>query len=86
MNDLFFIPAAEIREVANAEANKTLLVAQSNYEKEVQTSYFEALKKLYQRLNITQEDHKLSLMYVRALDDISDNLYNLNFEKMTTFN
>lgn len=43
----------------------------------------QALKDMYSRLNITQEEHKLSLMFLRALEDISDNLYNVNFKKYT---
>ena len=78
-----FIVAAEIRESASAEAYKILAIARSDYEKEVQASYFQAMKKLYQQLNFTQEDHKLSLMYIHALESISDNLYNLNFDKLT---
>ena len=79
------IAAAEIREVAYAEANKTLAIAESDYEKQVQASYAQAMKKVYRHLNITREDHKLSLMYVHALGEISDILYNLNFDTLTAF-
>ncbi|XP_076455532.1 uncharacterized protein LOC143290122 isoform X2 [Babylonia areolata] len=78
--------AAEIREAATAEAKKIRAVAEADYDKQVQMSYVEALKRFYGHLNITQEDHKLSFMYIRALDDISDNLYNLNYDKLTSFN
>ncbi|XP_070187384.1 uncharacterized protein [Littorina saxatilis] len=77
--------AAEIKEAANAEADKIRAVAEADFEKKVQASYAEALKKMYQRLNITQEDHKLSFMYIRALEDMSDNLYNINFDTLTRF-
>lgn len=78
--------AKEIREEATAEARKIRSIAEADYEKQVQTSYAQAIKKFYQRLNITREDQKLSLMYIRALEDISDNLYNLNYDQLTTFN
>ena len=77
--------AGEIRDAATAEADKILAVAQSEHEKEVQTSYFQAMKRLYQQLNFTQEDHKLSLMYIHALEGISDKLYDLNFDKLTAY-
>lgn len=77
--------AGEIRDAATAEADKILAVAQSEHEKEVQTSYFQAMKRLYQQLNFTQEDHKLSLMYIHASEGISDKLYDLNFDKLTAY-
>lgn len=78
--------ASEIREAASAEAEKIRLIAEADYEKTVQMSFAGAMKKFYQQLNITQEDHKLSFMYIRALEDISDNLYNLNYDHLTTSN
>lgn len=73
--------AAEIRQRANATASKIRMTAEADYDRQLQGSYVEALKKLYTHLNITQEDHKLSLMYIRALKDISDKLYNLNYDQ-----
>ncbi|KAL8607360.1 hypothetical protein ACOMHN_039510 [Nucella lapillus] len=77
--------ASEIREEATAEAQKIRDIAEADYDKQIQTSYAKALKKFYQHLNITREDHKLSFMYIRALEDISDNLYNLDYDKLTSF-
>ncbi|XP_046542842.1 uncharacterized protein LOC124253170 [Haliotis rubra] len=69
------VSAAEIR--ANATVNGKMIgvVAESEKEKIIQKSYIQALKDFYQKLNVVEEDHKLSLMMMRAYDDIKDNLY-----------
>ena len=59
--------------VATSEKIKT--VSEADYEKVTLNSYTRALKGLYSNLSVTDEDHKLSLMMVRALEDVKDNLY-----------
>lgn len=87
-NDLFFylFLANEIVQAGKFEANKIATIAEAEHEKVVQYSYATALQGLYSRLNVTQEDQKLSLMMIRALEESSDNLYSgLGFEKNTLF-
>ncbi|XP_071104083.1 uncharacterized protein [Haliotis cracherodii] len=67
--------AAETRANATAYGKTLGLIAVSDKEKVIQTSYIKALKGLYSRLNVVQEDHKLSLMMMLAYEDIKDNLY-----------
>ncbi|XP_067685620.1 uncharacterized protein [Haliotis asinina] len=67
--------AAEIRANATANGKKIGVIAESEKEKVIQKSYIQALKAFYQKLNVVQQDHKLSLMMIRAYDDIKDNLY-----------
>lgn len=83
--DLFFA-AEEIRQQANADGNRIKTVSEADYEKKVQYSYAHAWKGLYSNLSVTQEAHKLSLMMIKALDDIHENLYfGYGYEKNTIF-
>lgn len=78
--------AEEIIQQANAISNKTRAVSEADYEKVVQYSYSTALKGLFSNLSITQEDHKLSLMMIQALDEAKDNLYyGYAYEQNTLF-
>ncbi|XP_045180034.2 uncharacterized protein LOC123539461 isoform X2 [Mercenaria mercenaria] len=78
--------AKEIIQKGQFEANKIASIAEADKEKVVQNSYVIALNELYSRLNVTREDHKLSLMMIRALEESSDNLYSgFGFEKNTLF-
>jgi hypothetical protein len=81
-----FFPANEIIQKGNDEAKKIVVISEAEKEKEVQASYATALKGLFSTLNVTQEDHKLSLMLVRAMEDSVDNLYSgYGFEKNTLY-
>ncbi|PVD38516.1 hypothetical protein C0Q70_01131 [Pomacea canaliculata] len=62
------VAAAELQENATAYSNIIRVATRAQYEKEVQLSYMQAMKDMYSRLNITQEEHKLSLMFLRALE------------------
>lgn len=78
--------AAELLESGNAESKKILQVAEADREVVVQKSYNGALKSFYTSLNVTSEDHKLSLMMIRALDDAHENLYRgYGFEHNTLY-
>ena len=65
----------EIEEQGHADGEKIKTIAAADFEKVVQNSYARALKGLYSNLSVVYEDHKLSLMMIRALEDVKDNLY-----------
>lgn len=67
--------ANEVVQSGQFEANKVVTIAEADKEKVVQTSYATALQGLFSRLNVTNEEEKLSLMLIRALEDSADNLY-----------
>ncbi|XP_021370181.1 uncharacterized protein LOC110461164 isoform X2 [Mizuhopecten yessoensis] len=69
--------ANEMVRAGEAEGAATLVVAEANREANITTSYVAALWTMYTRLGITDMDHKLSLMMVRALEDVNvkGNLY-----------
>lgn len=78
--------AEEIIQQGYANSNKTKTVSEAKYEADVQYSYATAWKGLFSNLSVTQEDHKLSLMMMKALDDnvIQENLYlGYGYEKNT---
>ena len=78
--------AEELIQQGYANSNKTATVSAAKYEADVQSSYSAAWQGLFSNLSVTQEDHKLSLMMMKALDDnvIRDNLYlGYGYEKNT---
>lgn len=86
LTDFIRNEATEIVQAGQFEANKITTIAEADKEKVVQTSYAKALQGLYSMLNVTQEDHKLSLLMIHALEESADNLYKgYGFEKNTLF-
>ena len=80
------MPAEEIIQKGKAVGYKTRMVSEADHEKTLQYSYAAALKGLFSNLSVTQEDHKLSLMMIRALEDARDNLYyGYAYEKNTLY-
>ena len=83
---IYLFTAEEIIQQGYANSNKTKTVSEAKYEADVQYSYATAWKGLFSNLSVTQEDHKLSLMMMKALDDnvIQENLYlGYGYEKNT---
>lgn len=71
------ISAQEIQEAANVEAQKIGVVSTANYEANLTQATISGLSSMFSTLKVTQEDHKLSLMMIRALEDVAvkGNLY-----------
>lgn len=63
--------ANEILEEAKAVAAKTLRLAEANREANLTAAYVYGLQSMYSMLGVTNEDHKLSLMMMKALDDMN---------------
>lgn len=72
---VFFLSANEIVQAANHEADKIRLQSEAARDKELQNSYVTAYQGLFSHLNVTKEEHKLSLLMIRNLEDAADNLY-----------
>lgn len=72
------IPTAnEIVEVGNAESQKLQVIAEADRDANLTTAYVGALSSMYTTLNVVQEDHKLSIMMIRVLEEaaVKGNLY-----------
>lgn len=71
------ISAQEIQEAANVEAQKIGVVSTANYEANLTQATISGLSGMFSTLKVTQEDHKLSLMMIRALEGVAikGNLY-----------
>lgn len=71
------ISAQEIQEAANVEAQKIGIVSTANYEANLTQATISGLSGMFSTLKVKQEDHKLSLMMIRALEDVAvkGNLY-----------
>ncbi|XP_061177139.1 uncharacterized protein LOC133185862 [Saccostrea echinata] len=69
--------ANEIQQAAVAESRKIGIVASVNREANLTDAYISALSSMFTRLKVTQEEHKLSIMMIRALEDVAvkGNLY-----------
>ncbi|XP_065941887.1 uncharacterized protein [Magallana gigas] len=69
--------AQEIQEAANVEAQKIGVVSTANYEANLTQATISGLSGMFSTLKVTQEDHKLSLMMIRALEGVAvkGNLY-----------
>ena len=69
--------ANEILEEAKALAAKTVTLAEADREANITSAYVYGLQYLYLTLGVNNEDHKLSLMMMRALEDVNvrGNLY-----------
>ncbi|XP_033728873.1 uncharacterized protein LOC117318010 isoform X2 [Pecten maximus] len=81
--------ANELIKAGEAEGAATMLVAEGRREANITTGYAVALWTMYNKLGITSMDHKLSLMMVRALEDVSvkGNLYRgYNYANQTMVN
>lgn len=74
---LLIISAQEIQEAANVEAQKIGVVSTANYEANLTQATISGLSGMFSTLKVTQEDHKLSLMMIRALEGVAvkGNLY-----------
>ena len=80
----FIISANETVEQRNADSKKLLQIAETEYEIETQTSLFTVMKKLYSLLNITRQDHKLSLLMWYSLKVMNGPFYfSLDYETLT---
>ena len=75
--------AQQILANATAQADAVILKVKADAEKKRTHAYVKALRRLYGRLNITQEDLKLSLLMMRTYEDIKHNVYAYNYDKMT---
>ncbi|XP_048764693.2 uncharacterized protein LOC125672540 [Ostrea edulis] len=69
--------ANEIQQAADAESQKIGVTASVNRDANLTYAYISALSSMFTKLNISQEDHKLSVMMIRALEDVAvkGNLY-----------
>lgn len=69
--------ANEILEEAQANSSKTLTLAEADREASLTSAYVYGLKYLYLTLGVNSEEHQLSLMMIRALEDsnVKGNLY-----------
>lgn len=69
--------ANEILEEAQANSSKTLTLAEADREASLTSAYVHGLKYLYLTLGVNSEEHQLSLMMIRALEDsnVKGNLY-----------
>ena len=68
------LSANEIVLAAHSEADKIQVASEADREKVVQNSYITAYKGLFSKLNVTTEEHQLSLLMIRTLEDSVDNL------------
>lgn len=69
--------ANEVLEEAQANSSKTLTLAEADREASLTSAYVHGLKYLYLTLGVNSEEHQLSLMMIRALEDsnVKGNLY-----------
>ncbi|XP_078334113.1 uncharacterized protein LOC144625783 [Crassostrea virginica] len=69
--------ANEIQQAGQAEANKIGMVSSAIYEANLTDATIVGLSQMFRQLKILQEDHKLSLMMIRALENVAvkGNLY-----------
>ncbi|XP_052101765.1 uncharacterized protein LOC127735567 isoform X2 [Mytilus californianus] len=69
--------ANEILEEAQANSSKALTLAEADREASLTSAYVHGLKYLYLTLGVNSEEHQLSLMMIRALEDsnVKGNLY-----------
>ncbi|XP_062588960.1 uncharacterized protein LOC134250622 [Saccostrea cucullata] len=69
--------ANEIQQAAVAKSRKIGIEASVNREANLTAAYISALSAMFTRLNVTEEEHKLSIMMIRALEDVAikGNLY-----------
>lgn len=69
--------ANEIVEVGNAESQKIQVIAEADRDANLTMAYVGALSSMYTTLNVVQEDHKLSIMMIRVLEEaaVKGNLY-----------
>lgn len=63
--------AEQILEAAKADAAKTLVLAESEREANITSAYVFGLQYTYLTLGVVSEDHKTSLMMLRAMDDLN---------------
>lgn len=81
--------ANELIRAGEAQGAATMVIAEAKREANITTGYAVALWTMYNRLGITNMDHKLSLMMVRTLEDVNvkGNLYRrYNYDNMTLVN
>ncbi|KAK3595358.1 hypothetical protein CHS0354_008781 [Potamilus streckersoni] len=71
----FHNEANEIISNSSAVGDAIRTIATAEQEIVYQSAYSRALKHLYTTLGVTNERHKVSLMMIRTLEDVSDNLY-----------
>ncbi|CAG2218760.1 unnamed protein product [Mytilus edulis] len=69
--------ANEILEEAQANSSKKITLAEADREVSLTSAYVHGLKYLYLTLGVNNEEHQLSLMMIRALEDsnVKGNLY-----------
>ncbi|XP_062577184.1 uncharacterized protein LOC134239056 [Saccostrea cucullata] len=63
--------ANEIKESGKAEADKIRVISEADREANLTTAYVGALSSMYTTLGVTQEDHKLSIMMMRVLEEVA---------------
>ena len=83
------ISANEIVETGNAESQKIRIISEADREANLTTAYVSALSSMYTTLNVVQEDHKLSLMMLRVLEEaaVKGKLYrSYGYENETIYN
>lgn len=74
---VYSISAKELKEDAEAVAAKTKALAEADREANITLAYVRGLQYMYLTLGVNDEDHKLSLMMMRALENLNvkGNLY-----------
>ena len=78
--------ASEKVEAGRAQAGYINAVADAENTAAFTTAYVTGLRNLYSRLNITDQDEKLTYMMVRELENSRDNLYtSYGFDKHTLY-
>nr|XP_022322975.1 uncharacterized protein LOC111124415 [Crassostrea virginica] len=86
---LVYNEANEIVETGNAESQKIRIISEADREANLTTAYVSALSSMYTTLNVVQEDHKLSLMMLRVLEEaaVKGKLYrSYGYENETIYN
>ncbi|XP_061165084.1 uncharacterized protein LOC133174059 [Saccostrea echinata] len=81
--------ANEIKESGNAESEKIRVISEADREANLTTAYVGALSSMYTTLNITQEDHKLSILMMRVLKEaaVKGKLYrSYGYDNETIYN
>lgn len=75
--------------MGNAESQKIKVIAEADRDANLTTAYVSALSSMYTTLNVVREDHKLSIMMIRVLEEaaVKGNLYrSYGYDNETIYN
>ncbi|XP_005097525.1 uncharacterized protein LOC101853159 [Aplysia californica] len=77
--------AKEVRQEAEAKRIVIMATAEARADRDIQLAYQKAMKGLFSRLNITNEENKLSFMFVKTLENMKHNVYAYNSDVLSAF-